>query len=81
MSDELTGDALDERARELDIHGRGSMTADEKRAAIAAAEAAADRDVPNDDDPAEDARVQAGLETGDASLSHRVLIEPPVTKN
>lgn len=35
----LTGDALKERARELDIDGRGSMTADELREAIAAAEA------------------------------------------
>lgn len=36
---ELTGDALAERARELDIKGRSQMDADELRAAIAAAEA------------------------------------------
>lgn len=34
----LTGKALDDRAAELDIEGRSDMTADEKRAAIAAAE-------------------------------------------
>jgi hypothetical protein len=36
---QLTGDALDARAAELEIEGRSSMTADEKRAAIAEAEA------------------------------------------
>lgn len=40
--DELRGDALDERARELDIQGRSEMTADEKRDAIAKAEAGGD---------------------------------------
>jgi len=40
----LTGDALDERARELDIEGRGTMSADEKREAIAADEAQPDPD-------------------------------------
>lgn len=40
MSEELTGEALTERARELDIHGRSNMNADELRAAIAEAEAA-----------------------------------------
>jgi len=38
-SKKLTGKALDDRATELDIEGRSDMTADEKRAAIAAAEA------------------------------------------
>lgn len=37
--EQLTGDALNERAAELDIEGRSAMNADEKRAAIAAAEA------------------------------------------
>jgi hypothetical protein len=36
---ELKGKALDDRAAELEIAGRGSMTAPEKRAAIAAREA------------------------------------------
>lgn len=38
--EELTGDALAERARDLDIKGRSSMDADELRAAIAETEAA-----------------------------------------
>jgi hypothetical protein len=37
--DLLTGDALTERARELDIKGRTTMTADQLREAIAKAEA------------------------------------------
>lgn len=36
--EELKGEALRERARELDIEGRGSMSADELRAAVAAAD-------------------------------------------
>lgn len=35
----LTGEALDRRAAELELEGRSEMTADEKRAAIAKAEA------------------------------------------
>lgn len=39
MSDqELRGDALHERARELDVQGRSEMSADELRDAVAAAE-------------------------------------------
>jgi len=38
-SEELRGEALDTRAAELNIEGRSQMTADEKREAIAAAEA------------------------------------------
>lgn len=38
-TDELTGEELDRRAAELNIEGRSSMSADEKRDAIAAAEA------------------------------------------
>lgn len=38
-TEQLTGDALDARAAELEIEGRSSMSADEKRAAIAEAEA------------------------------------------
>lgn len=45
----LTGDALDARAAELDIEGRSQMTADEKREAIAAAEA--DENDDNDSAP------------------------------
>lgn len=37
---ELTGDALNKRAAELEIEGRGSMSADEKRKAITKAESA-----------------------------------------
>lgn len=37
--EQLTGDALDARAAELNIEGRSGMTADEKRQAIADAEA------------------------------------------
>jgi hypothetical protein len=37
--EELSGEELDARAAELDIKGRSSMTADEKREAIAEAEA------------------------------------------
>ena len=40
--EKLTGADLDARAAELEIEGRGSMTADEKRAAIAEAEAGSD---------------------------------------
>jgi len=36
--EQLTGEALTERAAELDIEGRSKMSADELRAAIAAAE-------------------------------------------
>lgn len=46
----LKGEALDARAAELDIAGRTSMTADEKRAAIAEAEAAAEDHGPADPD-------------------------------
>lgn len=35
---ELKGEALDERAAELDIEGRSTMSADQKRKAIAKAE-------------------------------------------
>lgn len=38
-SGELKGEALDKRAAELDIEGRSDMSADEKRQAIAEAEA------------------------------------------
>jgi hypothetical protein len=38
-TDELTGEELDRRAAELNIEGRSSMSADEKREAIAQAEA------------------------------------------
>lgn len=41
MSEQLTGNELAARAAELKIEGRGTMTADEKRAAIADAEKAA----------------------------------------
>lgn len=37
--EQLEGDALNNRAKELDIKGRSNMTADELRAAIADAEA------------------------------------------
>lgn len=37
---QLTGKALDDRAKELDIEGRSDMSADELRAAVAEAEAA-----------------------------------------
>jgi hypothetical protein len=37
-AEELSGEALDERARELDIEGRSVMSADEKRKAVAKAE-------------------------------------------
>lgn len=57
----LEGDALEERARELDIAGRSTMTADQKREAIAAAEAETD---PPEDDP-QGGRVGAEAETGD----------------
>lgn len=40
MAEQLTGKELDDRAKELEIEGRSGMTADEKRAAIAEAEAA-----------------------------------------
>lgn len=43
----LKGEALDERARELDIEGRSSMTADELRSAIAAAEANTEKEGEN----------------------------------
>lgn len=73
MSEHLTGDALRERAIELDIEGRSAMTADELRAAIEDAEAAADRDVPDDAGEDVDAvRVAPGMESGAASTSHRV---------
>lgn len=39
---QLSGDALVERARELEIEGRSSMSADELRAAIADAEQGAE---------------------------------------
>lgn len=40
---ELAGAALDERVRELAIEGASSMSADEKRAAVADAEAAIEK--------------------------------------
>lgn len=40
MSEELAGQALHDRAAELDIEGRSGMTADELRAAVAKAEKA-----------------------------------------
>ena len=43
MSDKLTGQELHDRAAELDIEGRSSMTADELRAAIAEVEAPASK--------------------------------------
>lgn len=69
---ELTGQDLDDRAAELEIEGRSSMTADEKRAAIAEIEAeqaeeAADRDVP---DSVDERVVDPGLLSGEASKSH-----------
>lgn len=42
---ELTGDALKERAAELDIEGRSQMSADELRDAVAAAESGDDASV------------------------------------
>lgn len=40
MSEELAGQALHDRAADLDIEGRSGMTADELRAAVAKAEKA-----------------------------------------
>lgn len=68
MDEQLTGAALDARARELDIEGRSSMTADEKRLAVADAEAAVVRDVPVQDEQSE-----PGMESGEASHTHRVV--------
>jgi hypothetical protein len=39
-TDKLTGDALKQRAQDLDIQGRGEMSADELRQAVAEAEGA-----------------------------------------
>lgn len=41
-TDELQGEALEERARELDIEGRSEMSADELRSAVADAEGSYD---------------------------------------
>lgn len=52
VDEKLTGKALDDRCRELEIDGFSQMSADEKRAAVAAAEAATaqpDPDQPDDD--------------------------------
>lgn len=49
MSEKLTGEALQDRARELDIEGRSGMSADELRAAIAEAEGAEESDASEDE--------------------------------
>lgn len=83
-ADELTGEALDHEAARLEIEGRSSMSADEKRAAVAAARDVSVEDEPVEDEPVEDddeQPVQAGMESGQASMSHRATITPPITKN
>lgn len=51
--EELKGDALHERAAELEIEGRSDMSADELRAAIAEAEGNGDADAGDDLSPQE----------------------------
>jgi hypothetical protein len=68
-ADRLTGDALDRRAAELDIEGRSTMNADEKRAAIAAAEAPKQRPDDADADADQERSVNETTDQGDGAPS------------
>jgi hypothetical protein len=66
-NDELKGDALHERAAELEIEGRSEMSADELRDAIAEAEAEGEGDGDDLDAAEKVAEENAGLGEGQAA--------------